>query len=253
MSFHLSVTENLLGSLCDLQVFTATAIVVSGLIQLKLQRLTMYHQAFIIEYWNLALYSFWAARQDGAGRFGNWFWSSPEDPFRLWFRRLAVLCSTVLFLAFYGLAIRRMHNEWDIFGSGKCLISHDRSSDDSSWFWLAGLSLYAITLSSSLVAKARGFLLRFSKKVHEEKYELLKRCTDRWKKRRKSVRDSLGLVGRIFAFFIHVFGRILSGLVIWRRCARRRGGVLLRIVGLEFLRFDRSQTKQQAPPAGEGI
>lgn len=46
--------------LCDIQVMTATAILISGFNQLE--TMSYYHQQFVLNYWFLSLSSFWAAR-----------------------------------------------------------------------------------------------------------------------------------------------------------------------------------------------
>jgi hypothetical protein len=58
----LETSKILLNSLCDLQVLTGTAIVISAAAQLP--EISFYHERVAMYLWGLTLNSFWAARTE---------------------------------------------------------------------------------------------------------------------------------------------------------------------------------------------
>lgn len=208
---HLALAETLLGNLCDLQLFTATAIVTAAFAQGA--NLSFYHQSFVLNYWWLTLNSFWASRQDE-------HWSSTQaqsqqkstttqgletdekrtvagnikalasrtdmllrgdERFRSWFRRLLVFCCTAEFIVFAGLAIwKQDYGEWDALGPGRCYISHDKSTWQSDWFWLAGVCIYALIRLVILVSKTKIMLEAYSENLQDTEDWLFRKCIGRW-------------------------------------------------------------------------
>jgi len=204
----LNRAKRLLGNLCDLQLLTGTAIIIAAYVQGN--ALSFYHQTIIINYWWLALNSFWAARQDesweGHGssqsidtgqRYGssdqpsiplavtaiqpNAFFRGTER-FRSYLRRLLVFVCTTAFCILYGRALAAQDSEqWDPLVSGRCYRFHDQAAKNSDWFWLAGLALYALVLLLSLVNKTKKMVIACSTYLHSGEDKLFEECVRKWR------------------------------------------------------------------------
>lgn len=91
-STALETSKILLNSLCDLQVLTGTAIVISAAAQLP--DISFYHEQIVISLWWFTLNSFWAARIEQ-------FYNETElFNARLTLRRISILVSVILGTAF---------------------------------------------------------------------------------------------------------------------------------------------------------
>ena len=148
-----SVTaKQLLVSLCDIQIITGIAMVITGLVQFP--RISFYHEQFSVNFWWLTLNSFWVSRID---------YTTPSAETKGWrfqARRIAILTSVLLSVVFQGLIAVREHKDWDPLRSGRCYISTGVGGDDygQNLFWLAGTALYAIVLVLSLTSRMRSWL-----------------------------------------------------------------------------------------------
>lgn len=171
----------------------------------------------MLNYFWLALNSFWAGRRDedwgepqdhgrdhnktqspyeesrargGASRLGylksvagrcDKFLRGGER-FRTWFRRLLVCGCIIECAVFAGLAIwRQNYAKWDRLESGRCYIAHGKAAWQSDWFWLAGVCVYATVLLLSLVSKTRLLLSSYSEKLHAIEDFLFRLCIGKWR------------------------------------------------------------------------
>jgi hypothetical protein len=205
----LARSTKLLGNLCDLQLLTGTAIIIAAHVQGD--ALSFYHQAIILNYWWLALNSFWAARQcEGedtnsshcrdtrqrhrssdypptplaAGAIQLDAFLRGSERFRSYLRRLLILICTTAFCILYGRASAAENSEWDSLVSGRCYISHDQ--DNSNWFWLTGLVFYALVLLLTLVNKTKQIVSASSTCLHYGEDQLFKVCVRKWRRLRAS-------------------------------------------------------------------
>lgn len=170
--------------LCDIQVVTGTAIMISGLV--RLQAMSFYHQQFVLNYWFLCLSSFWAAR---AGVLNN---QHDLDAWHYWTRTFAIFCSLVLSGAFQVIVLPKQDteghaSEWNPLRSEKCYLSHDQSIYRNLYFWLAGTFLYAgylgVLLLSGLTTWRWDYMENLKKKVREREagyWDAVIRLRDRW-------------------------------------------------------------------------
>lgn len=138
--------RKLLVNLSDLQVITGTSIIIAGLAQLP--EISYYHEFLVNQYWYLCLNSFWAAKTS---------YIEDDDEEEDWWpsvaRRVAILFSVILALAFEIITNLREQNDWDNGDggeNGKCYISNDNSGSTQNWVWIGGLFVYAIFLVLSL-------------------------------------------------------------------------------------------------------
>lgn len=90
-----------------------------------------------------------------------------EETFQSWFRRLIVLCSTVLFTVFYAVMIDRVYEDWDSGVPGHCFNSNDMSARGSEWFWLGGLILFALTTLFTLFSPTNKVLSKWSERAED--------------------------------------------------------------------------------------
>ncbi|KAL1644438.1 hypothetical protein SLS58_004352 [Diplodia intermedia] len=239
----LRFTKSLLGSLCDTQLFTSIAIVISAFAQWP--GLSFYHDQFVVQYWFLALNSFLASRRESElGRLRNkdrepkqpanrdqtqtqgfWkmnFWR--EETFNSWLRRLMVFFSAALFAVFYGLVNRTSYDEWDVFTSGFCYNQNDKSAEGSEWFWLAGVALYALAMLITLWAPANEVLSDWSERAEglvdhwlRSSIQLISSThSEAWPSLRGSRCLNFVFIGaRYIGFLVLNTTRILGALVSW--------------------------------------
>jgi hypothetical protein len=159
----IEVAKGILAPLCDLQVATGTAILVAGLAQGS--RLTYYHELIIQSYWNITLNSFWAAQ------ISNPKYCEINDLPSL-VRNVTVLSSVVFSIYFQTRATIHQYRPgyWDPFTPGRCyLLPLDRSGERQAWFWIAGLSMYAIVLVIRMLPIKQDFLEKVSFKYLDNK------------------------------------------------------------------------------------
>ena len=142
--YFAEMADRLLGSLCDLQVITGTAIVVAGLAQLP--TISFYHQNLAINYWWLTLNSFWAARIEYM-RVDFQYISG-----RVIMRRTGILISVILGLAFQSIINIRESRDWNFLGKGSCFLEHH---DSSSWPWVVGTAVYAVSPLFTIIPFSR--------------------------------------------------------------------------------------------------
>ena len=149
-STALETSKILLNSLCDLQVLTGTAIVISAAAQLP--DISFYHEQIAINLWWFTLNSFWAARIEQ-------FYNETElFSARLTLRRISILISVILGTAFQVKIDRREEKEWDIYNEGHCYLFKD---DTSTWPWVAGAILYGLSLLLNIIPFGRPLLKRY--------------------------------------------------------------------------------------------
>jgi hypothetical protein len=104
------------------------------------------------------------------------------ERFRSYIRRLLVLICTTAFCILYGRAIAAQNSDqWDPLVSGRCYLFHDQASQNSDWFWLAGLVLYALVLTLSLVNKTKKMITEFSAYLHSGEDTLFRKCVRQWR------------------------------------------------------------------------
>lgn len=171
---------------------TGTAIIIAGLGQLP--EISYYHEALIVQYWQLTLNSFWAARASHRHPKSPRSHSIPlvpltpttpqtdrlppppqaavaqpsrfiktEDDKRKpseTLRTSTILVSVTLSLAFQIIAVLRENytwhgQEWEISASGRCYRSNDHTNIANSWLWIAGLLVYAVFLLLELRESSR--------------------------------------------------------------------------------------------------
>lgn len=159
--------SSLLGSLCDLQIVTGLAIVIAGFAQI--QTISFYHESLAMNYWWLTLNSFWAARIEYMDE------NDMKYTGRAAVRRIGVLVSVVLGLAFQCIINIRQRQDWFFLRPGYCYIFHDHSS---SWPWVAGTSIYAVSLALVIIPASRPWVQKYLQVVHRIQGHLV----ERWKK-----------------------------------------------------------------------
>ena len=154
--------DNLLGSLCDLQIITGIAIVVAGLTQFP--DISFYHENLAISYWWSTLNSFWAARIE--------YTEADFDDIsrRVTMRRIGILISVILGLVFQCLITVREERDWDFLGHGACYLLHDNTS---SWPWVVGTALYAVSLVFIIVPTTRVWMSGYSIRLDRGQAALL--------------------------------------------------------------------------------
>ncbi|KAF2682486.1 hypothetical protein K458DRAFT_370386 [Lentithecium fluviatile CBS 122367] len=254
----LSLAEKLLGNLCDLQLLTGAAIITAAFAQGD--GLSFYHQCFVINYWWFALNSFWAARLDEAWNDSNPSASATaekSDPsnqasitasnetavgtssiiqridaffrgterFRSYLRRFLVFICAASFSVLYGRSIwAQNYKDWNTLVSGRCYLFHDKSAWNSDWFWLAGVSLYALVLMLSLVNRTKEMLVVYSEGLHSGEERLFRDCVVRWREAQILSRNPKGprnwrwrarLTGN---FFVYLGAVVLA--LIYSACAQ---------------------------------
>ncbi|KAJ6071559.1 hypothetical protein N7499_009573 [Penicillium canescens] len=148
----------LLKCLCDLQIITATAILIAGFVQWP--EISFYHSQFVIEYWkSLGL---------------------TLDHVRVLIRRAFVFVSVVVSVAFQGLVSWRECHHWSMIATGRCYISHDKAPADLTWFWIAGTSLYGVTLLLQLNPWSRDLVKGYETCQGWILEALLRRTSEAW-------------------------------------------------------------------------
>ncbi|KAI9774856.1 MAG: hypothetical protein M1840_000072 [Geoglossum simile] len=155
----------LLNSLCDLQLITGMAIIVAGLTQMP--EISYYHEQLVIDYWNLTLNSFWAARGGYTADYyhdGEPNKSTSAKCLRALVRMVAIAVSSVLSVAFQGLALVRENGHWDPLQSGRCYRSGDHSGAGQARFWIVGVSVFALVVVLCFIPAIEGRIRLLSKK-----------------------------------------------------------------------------------------
>lgn len=148
--------------LCDIQVTTGTAIIISGFA--RLQSMSYYHQRFIVSYWYLALNSYWAARagvlhqdideqkdsdissKSSSNSNSSSSSSSNSETWHFWTRTAAIFCCLVLSAMYQLLVYLRQSRDWSPVKEGKCYLSNERPLFPHQWLWLAGTAINAVYL-----------------------------------------------------------------------------------------------------------
>lgn len=140
-----------LGFLCDLQIITAFAIVISCLAQYP--EISFYHETIAINYGWLCANSIWAAR------IGYITADYKIIPARVRIRRAGVLVSVFLGLVFQCIIKYRESRYWNFLGEGACFLYHDRSS---TWPWGIGTAVYAVCLMLLIIPTTRSWMKHYS-------------------------------------------------------------------------------------------
>jgi len=170
--------------LCDIQIVTGTAVIIAGMS--RLSSMTAYHKQFVLDYWFLALISFWAARagalnertlqlaadedEDDSATVNLVSLSEPHgsasrpasltmqdsietyDSWHYWTRTAALFSTLVLASAYQSIVIVQERNDWNPVETGKCYIGHDSSKYEAQYLWLAGNIFYAAYLGVLLIS-----------------------------------------------------------------------------------------------------
>jgi hypothetical protein len=139
-------SERILGPLCDLQAITGLSIVIAGFV--THDAISFYHEQLAVSYWNITLNSFWASRAE----FMDLDDDTNQKGLRVIVRRLSILASCILGVAFQIWAIMREWKTWNDDHSGHCYNYRDGSSN---WPWVVGLLLFCPALSLTLFKKTR--------------------------------------------------------------------------------------------------
>jgi hypothetical protein len=134
--------------LCDIQIITGIAILISALAQY--QKLTFYHAQLATQFWWVTLNSFWVSRID---------YSRDTPEMRTWraaVRRIALWTSVALSIVMQSIVAYREYREWDITVSGHCYVSSGTGTGfGQNVFWLAGTGIYFIVLTIALFSFSR--------------------------------------------------------------------------------------------------
>jgi hypothetical protein len=144
--------------LCDIQIITGIAVLVSALAQYN--RLTFYHAQFATQFWWLTLNSFWISRIDYSR-------NTPEmQTWRASARRIALWVSVALSIIMQSIVTYREYKEWDITIPGHCYVASDEGTGfGQNVFWLAGTGLYFFVVSVGLFPWTRKW---FDENVNEK-------------------------------------------------------------------------------------
>lgn len=153
-SIAFEASNTLLGSLCDFQVLTGTAIVIAAMAQLP--ELSFYHEQVAICLWWVTLNSFWAARIDQVYDDAGWFST------RMTLRKIGIFISVVLGVTFQVIINNREERQWQFNEEGRCYLYED---DSSSWPWIVGGALYGLTLLLDILPFARPVVKAYVRKM----------------------------------------------------------------------------------------
>lgn len=198
-------------SLCDLQIMTGLSILVAGFATLK--EATYYHQAIVLQLWWLTLNSFWVARVEVeqsralqtdrpkalyALTLNSPVWTIP--------RKLAVFCSIVLGLTYQGILDVQQWWGWDPEVEGLCYISHDDTSD---WIWIAGTSLYGLTLLLVMLPWTKPFVVHFFDLIESTQDKLVILCKICWRESWSLPRQPQAILVRLLLVASSTMGLVL--------------------------------------------
>jgi hypothetical protein len=126
----------MLRTLCDVQIFTALAIIIAGLSQLN-TGITFYHQQLIVAYLTFTINSYWLA-----GQLVDY-----DSPWLcLKARQFGIWCSFCLGFVFQVIVMRREQWQWADFESGYCYRFHDIYIN--GYFWIIGQAISMIPLTA---------------------------------------------------------------------------------------------------------
>lgn len=144
--------RRLLYPLCDIQIITGTAMVITGLATYS--KITFYSEQFVVNYWWLTLNSLWVSRVDYTTS------NQAYAGLRYDLRRLAILASVLMSTIFQGLVAVRESRDWDPTVRGHCYVSTGLGGNDygQNLFWLTGTALYGLILLVTLTTGCRNWL-----------------------------------------------------------------------------------------------
>lgn len=173
--------------LCDIQLVTGTGILIAALAQGE--RMTFYHQQFVMNYWFICLNSFWVARSGEMSQNED----DDFDEWHFWTRTTAILVSACLSIYYQIVTIPRQHwgakGEWDPVKPGYCFLSHDTSSYEQQFLWIAGLICYSAYLVFILVSGLAS-LTSLDPKLESQWKEFANNSNSKWKDLRSRVQTS---------------------------------------------------------------
>ncbi|KAI9770663.1 MAG: hypothetical protein M1839_003084 [Geoglossum umbratile] len=200
-------TKKLLNSLCDLQLVTGMAIVIAGLVQMP--EISYYHEQFVINYWNLTLSSFWAARGGYTAddyHSGDSNGKASAKSLRVLIRMATIVFSCVLSVIFQGLALAREGRHWDFLQRDRCYLLGDTSGAGQARFWIVGVSVYAFVVLLCFIPTVENRIKRASGQQRDVYDDSKRWKKERWKKERW---DSFG------SALVKVKLEIIIELIIW--------------------------------------
>ena len=144
--------RRLLYPLCDIQIITGTAMVITGLATFP--QITFYSEQFVVNYWWLTLNSLWVSRIDYTSS------NAAYAGLRYDLRRVAIFASVLMSTIFQGLVAVRESRDWDPTVRGHCYVSTGLGGNDygQNLFWLAGTALYGLILLATLTSGSRNWL-----------------------------------------------------------------------------------------------
>lgn len=174
------LTDLYLFSLCDLQLITGTSILIAGFAQWN--TITFYHRQLVLDYWFLALNSFWAARAGKYRTVSGGTIPSKWQIVRFTMRNIFVFITLVLATVYNTLQVVSDKRDWDPYSQGQCYRYHDRSAWGSQWLWIVGEALYAVTVAVQFTARGRKRVDFVTESAKKACLKLGQYCVDSWTK-----------------------------------------------------------------------
>jgi hypothetical protein len=116
----ITTRDSLLTSLCDVQTFTGSAIIIAAFLQGP--DLSFYHEEIIVRYWYLIMNSLWAAERRGTagGSAGPVGGGAADDTVMTTIRKSVTILALVPFLAFDVRELVRQPRDWDFLDGRRC-------------------------------------------------------------------------------------------------------------------------------------
>jgi hypothetical protein len=196
--------------LCDIQIITGMAILVSALAQYN--RLTFYHAQLATQYWWLTLNSFWISRID---------YSRNTPEMRTWrasVRRIALWTSVALSVVMQSIVAYREYTQWNITVNGHCYVSNGTGTGfGQNVFWLAGTGIYFFVLTIALFPFSRKwFDENVNAKLVPSIHAMQSWVTESRENTRKYMAESSNLSRpRYYAGVVFQYLRTVSLTVVW--------------------------------------
>ncbi|KAK5046368.1 hypothetical protein LTR84_008169 [Exophiala bonariae] len=211
-------------SLCDIQAFAGTAMLVIG-ITLR-DSVSLYHQEFIIQYWWLTIDSLWAAdfqydNGDEDGKIGSlWF-----DRVHQFTRKSIVLLSVTLGIYHQSWLIWNEDDRWNPSDGKHCYRFIERWYWPlETWIWIVGLAFYALAHALIMFKQGNEQLEAFEKAIARKRTSLQTSL----RIRQRDLRDQIGRCPRqpgqvfltgimlgVLRLFIFVFWLFVQIVTIW--------------------------------------
>jgi hypothetical protein len=197
-------SRRLVLQLCDLQIITGIAILVSALAQIR--TLTFYHAQFATQFWWMTLNSFWVSRID---------YTRDTPEMRTWragVRRLAIWVSVLLSCVMQSIVAYREYKKWDPLIAGRCYQANGAGTGfGQNVFWLAGSGLYLIVMTFGLFQTSRRwFDNQVNKKLEPSLQTMQIWMQESWRDARDPSKSLDGKITR--GFFAGVWSHIRAAM-----------------------------------------